>query len=113
MTSPLSRRTVSRRLAPMVAHSIRPTKRPREQEKRLGSAPRTSAPECRSGITGRLVDESGGDGGTRSAAADRARSDNRRMPPPLVRPATLADADGIALVHVRSWQSAYRGKMPQ
>jgi len=30
-----------------------------------------------------------------------------------VRPATLADADGIGLVHVRSWQAAYRGKMPQ
>lgn len=38
---------------------------------------------------------------------------NRRMPAPLVRPATLADADGIAVVHVRSWQSVYRGKMPQ
>jgi GNAT superfamily N-acetyltransferase len=31
----------------------------------------------------------------------------------FVRPATLADADGIGLVHVRSWQSAYRGKMPR
>jgi hypothetical protein len=30
-----------------------------------------------------------------------------------VRPATLADADGIGLVHVGSWQAAYRGKMPQ
>jgi GNAT superfamily N-acetyltransferase len=30
-----------------------------------------------------------------------------------VRPATLADADGVGLVHVRSWQAAYRGKMPQ
>jgi GNAT superfamily N-acetyltransferase len=38
---------------------------------------------------------------------------NRRMPAPFVRPATLADADGIGLVHVRSWQSAYRGKMPR
>jgi ribosomal protein S18 acetylase RimI-like enzyme len=35
------------------------------------------------------------------------------MPAPWVRPATLADADGIGLVHVRSWQSAYQGKMPQ
>ena len=35
------------------------------------------------------------------------------MPAPLVRPATLADADGIAATHVRSWQSAYRGKMPR
>lgn len=30
-----------------------------------------------------------------------------------VRPARLADADGIAEVHVRSWQAAYRGLMPQ
>jgi GNAT superfamily N-acetyltransferase len=30
-----------------------------------------------------------------------------------VRLATVADADGIGLVHVRSWQAAYRGKMPQ
>jgi GNAT superfamily N-acetyltransferase len=35
------------------------------------------------------------------------------MPAAHVRPATLADADGIGLVHVRSWQAAYRGKMPQ
>jgi GNAT superfamily N-acetyltransferase len=35
------------------------------------------------------------------------------MPAASVRPATLADAEGIGLVHVRSWQSAYRGKMPQ
>ncbi|HYZ56827.1 MAG TPA: GNAT family N-acetyltransferase [Streptosporangiaceae bacterium] len=35
------------------------------------------------------------------------------MPAPFVRPATLADADAIGLVHVRSWQSAYRGKIPQ
>src|ERR1700749_4650225 len=38
---------------------------------------------------------------------------NRRMPAAPVRPAALADAEGIGLVHVRSWQSAYRGKMPQ
>jgi GNAT superfamily N-acetyltransferase len=31
----------------------------------------------------------------------------------LLRPATVADADGIAEVHVRSWQAAYRGLMPQ
>ena len=30
-----------------------------------------------------------------------------------VRSAALADADGIAEVHVRSWQAAYRGLMPQ
>ena len=30
-----------------------------------------------------------------------------------VRPATLADADGIGLVQVRSWQAAYRGQIPQ
>ena len=30
-----------------------------------------------------------------------------------IRPATLADTEGIGLAHVRSWQSAYRGKMPQ
>jgi GNAT superfamily N-acetyltransferase len=35
------------------------------------------------------------------------------MPDASVRPATLADADAIGLVHVRSWQSAYRGKIPQ
>jgi ribosomal protein S18 acetylase RimI-like enzyme len=35
------------------------------------------------------------------------------MPAAHVRPATLADTEGIGLVHVRSWQSAYRGKMPQ
>ena len=42
-----------------------------------------------------------------------ARGNNRRMPAARIRPATLVDAGGIALVHVRSWQSAYRGKMPQ
>ena len=31
----------------------------------------------------------------------------------LVRSATIADAHGIAVVHVRSWQEAYRGLMPQ
>ncbi len=35
------------------------------------------------------------------------------MPAAPVRPATLADADGIGRVHVRSWQTAYRGQMPQ
>ncbi|HEX6499756.1 MAG TPA: GNAT family N-acetyltransferase [Micromonosporaceae bacterium] len=30
-----------------------------------------------------------------------------------VRPAGLADADAIAVVHVRSWQAAYRGLLPQ
>jgi GNAT superfamily N-acetyltransferase len=35
------------------------------------------------------------------------------MPAPFVRPAAVADADGIGLVHVRSWQSAYEGKMPR
>ena len=30
-----------------------------------------------------------------------------------LRHATVADADGIAEVHVRSWQEAYRGLMPQ
>lgn len=35
------------------------------------------------------------------------------MTAPFVRPATLADADAIGLVQVRSWQSAYRGKIPQ
>ena len=35
------------------------------------------------------------------------------MPAPFVRRATLADAEAIGLVHVRSWQSAYRGKIPQ
>ncbi|MFD5226288.1 GNAT family N-acetyltransferase [Microbacterium sp. NPDC058342] len=31
----------------------------------------------------------------------------------LPRPATVDDAHGIAVVHVRSWQEAYRGLMPQ
>jgi GNAT superfamily N-acetyltransferase len=35
------------------------------------------------------------------------------MPGASVRPATLADAEGVGKVHVRSWQSAYRGKMLQ
>jgi GNAT superfamily N-acetyltransferase len=35
------------------------------------------------------------------------------MRAPFVRPATPADSDAIGLVHVRSWQSAYRGKIPQ
>ncbi len=30
-----------------------------------------------------------------------------------IRPATAADAGRIAVVHVRSWQGAYRGLMPQ
>jgi GNAT superfamily N-acetyltransferase len=34
------------------------------------------------------------------------------MGPVQVRPATLNDAEAIATVHVRSWQSAYRGLMP-
>lgn len=35
------------------------------------------------------------------------------MPAAHVRPATHADTESIGLVHVRSWQSAYRGKMSQ
>ena len=35
------------------------------------------------------------------------------MPAPCVRPAVPADSGAIGLVHVRSWQSAYRGKIPQ
>jgi ribosomal protein S18 acetylase RimI-like enzyme len=31
----------------------------------------------------------------------------------LIRPAVVQDAAGIAEVHVRSWQAAYRGLMPQ
>ncbi|MFC7787372.1 N-acetyltransferase family protein [Microbacterium sp. MAHUQ-60] len=31
----------------------------------------------------------------------------------LIRSATVADAHGLAVVHVRSWQAAYRGLMPQ
>jgi GNAT superfamily N-acetyltransferase len=30
----------------------------------------------------------------------------------LIRNATVADAHGLAVVHVRSWQEAYRGLMP-
>ncbi len=33
--------------------------------------------------------------------------------PMTVRPATPADARAIATVHVRSWQAAYRGLLPQ
>ena len=50
--------------------------------------------------------------GKRVVPAGRAEK-NRSMPDASVRPATLADAHAIGLVHVRSWQSAYRGKMPQ
>ncbi|HEY7358877.1 MAG TPA: GNAT family N-acetyltransferase [Ktedonobacterales bacterium] len=32
--------------------------------------------------------------------------------PAIIRPATLADAPAIAEVHVRSWQWAYRGQLP-
>jgi GNAT superfamily N-acetyltransferase len=35
------------------------------------------------------------------------------VPAPFVRPATPADSGAIGLVHVRSWQSAYQGKIPQ
>jgi ribosomal protein S18 acetylase RimI-like enzyme len=35
------------------------------------------------------------------------------MSEPAVRPATLADVTEIAAIHVRSWQAAYRGLMPQ
>jgi len=31
----------------------------------------------------------------------------------MIRAATAGDAERIALVHVRSWQAAYRGMMPQ
>jgi GNAT superfamily N-acetyltransferase len=32
---------------------------------------------------------------------------------PVIRPAEVSDAGRIGLVHVRSWQSAYRGQVPQ
>jgi GNAT superfamily N-acetyltransferase len=35
------------------------------------------------------------------------------QPVPLIRAATVLDAARIAEVHVRSWQAAYRGHMPQ
>lgn len=35
------------------------------------------------------------------------------MTAPRIRPAEPGDEDGIALAHVRSWQDAYRGHMPQ
>ncbi|MEJ6553652.1 hypothetical protein PQI51_01275 [Microbacterium esteraromaticum] len=31
----------------------------------------------------------------------------------LIRPASVDDAHDLAVVHVRSWQQAYRGLMPQ
>jgi GNAT superfamily N-acetyltransferase len=31
----------------------------------------------------------------------------------VIRPAEVSDAGQIGLIHVRSWQSAYRGKIPQ
>jgi GNAT superfamily N-acetyltransferase len=37
---------------------------------------------------------------------------NPSMTSPRVRPAVVDDADAIARVHVRSWQVAYRGFMP-
>ncbi len=38
---------------------------------------------------------------------------SRRSPSSAVRPARVGDADGIGRVHVRSWQAAYRGLLPQ
>ncbi|MEV0397348.1 GNAT family N-acetyltransferase [Polymorphospora rubra] len=35
------------------------------------------------------------------------------MPNVIVRPATVEDAEALAVVHVRSWQEAYRGMVPQ
>lgn len=32
---------------------------------------------------------------------------------PIIRPAEVSDAGPIGLIHVRSWQSAYRGRIPQ
>jgi GNAT superfamily N-acetyltransferase len=46
-------------------------------------------------------------------SAGGEREHNLSMPAASIRPATLADVEGIGLVHVRSWQSAYQGKMPQ
>src|SRR5690606_14506077 len=43
-------------------------------------------------------------------AAPAERMPGERM---LIRSATVADAHGLAVVHVRSWQAAYRGLMPQ
>jgi GNAT superfamily N-acetyltransferase len=49
----------------------------------------------------------------KQVAPSGPRGNNRCMPAARIRPATPADTDGIGLAHVRSWQSAYRGKMPQ
>jgi len=46
-------------------------------------------------------------------SAGGEREHNLSMPAASIRPATLADVEGIGLVHVRSWQSADQGKMPQ
>jgi GNAT superfamily N-acetyltransferase len=35
------------------------------------------------------------------------------VPAPFLRPAAPADSDAIGLIHVQSWQSAYRDKIPQ
>lgn len=32
---------------------------------------------------------------------------------PVIRPATIADAEAIARVHVESWRTTYTGKLPQ
>lgn len=32
---------------------------------------------------------------------------------PLIRPATVADAEALARVHVESWRTTYTGKLPQ
>ena len=41
------------------------------------------------------------------------RGSRRSVPTVLIRPAELQDAEAIALVHVQSWQAAYRGLLPQ
>jgi len=49
-----------------------------------------------------------------AAAGIARRSTGRtRQRPAVIRAARVADAPQIALVHVRSWQCAYRGLLPQ
>jgi ribosomal protein S18 acetylase RimI-like enzyme len=45
--------------------------------------------------------------------AGRDNRDGMPMSTPRVRPASLADAEALAEIRVRTWQAAYRGLVPQ
>lgn len=46
------------------------------------------------------------------AAFDVNQQPQIRAAEPVIRPAAVNDAEAIATVHVRTWQSAYRGQLP-